>query len=316
MRIAYLDCFSGLAGDMTLAALVNAGADRNKVEQELRKLPLGEFRLEWKNVVKKGVSALKVDVIDLEGGHGHSHDHSHSHDHGLQLHIHSHNHGHDHHHSHDHSHDHDHSHSHDHSHEHSHDHAHDHSHDHHHHHSHDHDHSHPHHHRRYSEIVEMIKSAGFAPRVTERALAIFHEIGVAEAKIHGIPIETVHFHEVGALDSIVDIVGVAIALEELGIDALYSGPVPTGNGFVRCDHGLYPVPAPATLEMLKGIPLRATTIQKELTTPTGAGIAAALVKFFGPLPSMTVETIGYGAGTRELADQPNVLRIMIGELQA
>ncbi|UYZ14304.1 LarC family nickel insertion protein [Brevibacillus sp. WF146] len=278
MRIAYLDCFSGISGDMLLAALVDAGADRGRIEQELRKLPLGPFRLEWKTVVKKGVSALKLDVVDEEqerarelkklpvlAGRHHGHgDHGHEHDHG------------------------------------------------HHHHDHGHHHEHGHHHRRYKEIAEMIDAAELAPRVAARAQAVFEKIAVAEAKIHNIPVETVHFHEVGALDSIVDVVGIALALEELEIDQLYAGPVPTGNGYVRCDHGLYPVPAPATMEMLKGIPLRRTDIQKELTTPTGAGVAAALVREFGPLPAMSVEAIGYGAGTRDLPDQPNVLRVLIG----
>lgn len=309
MRIAYLDCFSGLSGDMLLAALVDAGADRGRIEQELRKLPLGPFRLEWKTVVKKGVSALKLDVVDEEqerarelkklpvlAGHHHGHgDHGHEHDHGHHHHDHGHHH-------HDHGHHHDHDHHHDHAHHHNHGHHHD----------HDHHHDHGHHHRRYKEIAEMIDAAELAPRVAARAQAVFEKIAVAEAKIHNVPVETVHFHEVGALDSIVDVVGIALALEELEIDQLYAGPVPTGNGYVRCDHGLYPVPAPATLEMLKGIPLRRTDIQKELTTPTGAGVAAALVREFGPLPAMTVEAIGYGAGTRDLPDQPNVLRVLIG----
>ncbi|MEJ8545886.1 LarC family nickel insertion protein [Brevibacillus borstelensis] len=277
MRIAYLDCFSGISGDMLLAALVDAGADRESIESELRKLPLGNFRMEWKTVVKKGVSSLKLDVIDEELEKlkslkklpvlsvGHQHDHGH---------------GHHHHHDHDHS----------------------------------HDHGHHHHHRRYKEIAAMIEAADFSPRVAARAQAIFEKIAVAEAKIHNVPVETVHFHEVGALDSIVDVVGIALALEDLGIEQLFSSPVPTGNGYVRCDHGLYPVPAPATMEMLKGIPLRQTDIQKELTTPTGAGVAAALIKQFGPLPAMTVEAIGYGAGTRDLPDQPNVLRVLVGTI--
>ncbi|MBO8163365.1 MAG: LarC family nickel insertion protein [Brevibacillus sp.] len=270
MKIAYLDCFSGISGDMTLAALVDAGANRENIEQQLRKLPLGRFRLEWRTVVKKGVTALKVDVIDEEN-HGHEHHHEHEHEHG-------HDHGHDHHH-----------------------------------HVHDHDHEHHHHaHRGYREIVDLIQHAGYSARVMERALAVFRAIGEAEAKIHNVPIDTVHFHEVGALDSIVDIVGVALALEDLQIDAICCGPVPTGSGYVRCDHGLYPVPAPATMEMLKNIPLRHSKIEKELTTPTGAGIAAALAEQFGPLPAMTVEAIGYGAGTRDLPDQPNVLRVLIG----
>jgi uncharacterized protein (DUF111 family) len=284
MRIVYLDCFSGISGDMALAALVDAGANRERIEQELRKLPLGPFRLEWRQVVKNGVSALKLDVVDEE--HSHHHEiHNRKELHVLQHHHHGHDHHHDHHHEHDH------------------------------HHGHDHDHHHHHHeHRRYRDIVQMIEQADLHPRVTARSLAVFAKIGEAEAKIHGIPVETVHFHEVGAVDSIVDVVGIALALEDLGIDQLYCGPVPTGNGYVRCDHGLYPVPAPATMEMLKGIPLRSTTIQKELTTPTGAGLAAALVKQFGPVPSMTVEAIGYGAGTRDLPDQPNVLRVLVGRV--
>lgn len=253
MRIAYLDCFSGISGDMLLAALVDAGADRNRLEQELRKLPISGFHLEWKPVVKSGVSALKLDVIEEHAAESTK---------AKKLHVLNH-----------------------------------------------------HNHRSHKDIVAMIKQADLAPRVTERALAIFEKIAVAEAKIHDVPVETVHFHEVGALDSIVDVVGIALALDALEIDQLHCGPVPTGNGYVRCDHGLYPVPAPATMEILKGIPLRHTLIQKELTTPTGAGVAAALVKEFGPLPSMIVESIGYGAGTRDLPDQPNVLRVLIGNLE-
>ncbi|KQL46119.1 hypothetical protein AN963_14090 [Brevibacillus choshinensis] len=253
MRMAYLDCFSGISGDMLLAALVDAGADRDQIEGELRKLSFGDFRLEWKTVVKAGVTALKLDVIDETPPPVQP---------LKQLKVLG---------------------------------------------------QHDHHHRGYKEIVEMIEAAELAPRVTARALAIFEKIAIAEAKIHGVPVETVHFHEVGALDSIVDVVGIALGLEDLKVDQLYSGPVPTGNGYVRCDHGLYPVPAPATMEMLVGIPLRRTTIDKELTTPTGAGVAAALVHEFGPLPSMKVESIGYGAGTRDLPDQPNVLRLLVGQ---
>lgn len=270
MRIAYLDCFSGISGDMTLAALVDAGADRVRIEEELRKLPLGTFHIEWRQLVKNGVTALKVEVIDEE----HAHQQAGHHRKELRVLFHDH---HDHHHGEG-----------------------------------DHHHHHPHEHRRYKEIVQMIEGANLHPRVTARALAVFAKIGEAEAKIHNIPVETVHFHEVGAIDSIVDVVGIALALEDLGIDQLYCGPVPTGNGYVRCDHGLYPVPAPATMEMLRGIPLRSTVIQKELTTPTGAGLAAALVKQFGPVPSMVVDAIGYGAGTRDLPDQPNVLRVLVG----
>lgn len=329
MRVAYIDCFSGISGDMMFAALVDAGADLSWIEQELHKLPVS-FELEWNTAVKKGVSALKLDVHDLEREHAHRHEEHEQPDQleeqpvpndpeepvGLEaeeqaspenetLQV-TQDHPHDEEHEHEHLHHHVHHHHHGH-------HHHNHHHPHHHHHKHDPHHDH-HHHRGYHDIVEMIKQTDFPEQVKKRALAIFNEIGKAESKIHNIPIEVVHFHEVGAVDSIVDIIGVALALENLEIETLICAPVPTGNGYVRCDHGLYPVPAPATLEILKGIPLRSTSIQRELTTPTGAGIAKALVSEFGPLPTMTVERIGYGAGTRDLEDQPNVLRVLVGTL--
>jgi uncharacterized protein (TIGR00299 family) protein len=242
MRILYLDCFSGLSGDMTLAALVDAGADRDMIERELRSLPVEPFRLQWKTVIKKGVSALKLDVV-LDPDHP------------------------------------------------------------------------PFHHRHYIEIKKMIEEAGWNERVTAISLSIFKQIGIAEAKIHHIPLDQVHFHEVGAVDSIADVIGVALALDNLNIEQVWCAPVPMGSGMVTCDHGLYPIPAPATLEMMKGLPIRHAKYSMEMTTPTGAGIAAGAVDQFSEgLPDMTIESIGYGAGTRELPDQPNVLRAIIGTL--
>jgi len=240
MNILYLDCFSGISGDMTLAALVDAGADREYIERELKKLAVEPFDLEWKRVVKKGISALQLAVIP------------------------------------------------------------------------DPDHP-PVHHRHYADIVKRIGEAGLSERATDMALRIFEKIAVAEAKIHGIPVDRVHFHEVGAVDSIVDAVGVALALDSLQVDKLVSAPVPLGSGMIRIDHGLYPVPAPATLELMKGLPIAVSRHAMELTTPTGAGIVSALVQEFSPgLPDMVIEAIGYGAGTRELPDQPNVLRVVLG----
>ncbi|RAV14475.1 nickel pincer cofactor biosynthesis protein LarC, partial [Paenibacillus contaminans] len=240
MKIVYFDCFSGISGDMTLAALVDAGADREYVENELAKIRIEPFALEWKRVNKSGISALKMDVV-IEPG------------------------------------------------------------------------SAPSHHRHYTDIVKLIEGAGFSERVVTLSLAIFRNIGIAEAKIHGIPVDKVHFHEVGAIDSIVDIVGVALALDSIGADKIVCAPVPLGSGTVRCDHGIYPVPAPATLEMMKGLPIAPSSHRVELTTPTGAGIAAGIVdEFSSALPPMIVESIGYGAGTRDLPSQPNVLRIVIG----
>lgn len=169
-------------------------------------------------------------------------------------------------------------------------------------------------HRHYSDIVKLIKAADFNEKVTQIALDIFEIIGQAEGKIHGIPLENVHFHEVGAIDSIIDIVGTAIAIDQIAPDRMVSSSVPVGNGKIRIDHGLYPVPAPATLEILKGIPLQKNEVEGELTTPTGAGIIAVLAGAFGPIPSIKVEAVGYGAGTKEFSDQPNVLRVMTGRL--
>lgn len=180
-----------------------------------------------------------------------------------------------------------------------------------HHHTHEH-HHHAHHHRHYSDIVTIIKNAAFNENVQTMALAIFEKIGRAEAKIHNIPFEKVHFHEVGAVDSIIDIVGTCILLDQLEVTKIVSSAVPVGNGHIKIAHGRYPVPAPATLEILKGLPIKATEIEGELTTPTGAGILSALIEEFGPIPSFNVDSIGYGAGTKDFPEHPNVLRIILG----
>lgn len=289
MRVIYFDCFSGISGDMTLAALVDAGADPTKIEQGLERLFRQSVKLEFDPVVKKGVSAKKLRIVfegkELEDGQGHHHHHEeeghHHHHHEEEEH---------HHHHHEEEVDHQH--------------------------HHEEEGHHNHHHRHYSDIVSMIEHAEFPAAVAEKALKIFYEIGKAESKIHNIPMEKVHFHEVGAVDSIVDIVGMALALEDLGVERVISSPVAVGSGYVKCDHGLYPVPAPATLEMLKDIPIRPTVEKGELTTPTGAGILAALSDQFGPIPAMTTRSIGYGAGTKELTMQPNVLRVLIGEMES
>lgn len=241
MKTLYLDCFSGIAGDMAVAALVDAGADPQIIEEELSKLPLDPYTLKWSRVVKKGIASLKLDV-ELDPDHP------------------------------------------------------------------------PKKHRHYTTIVKMIEESGLSNSIKRMALNIFQRIGEAEAKIHNIPLEKVHFHEVGAVDSIVDVIGVAIAIDNLGIEQIISSSVPVGSGKVKCDHGIYPVPAPATLELLKGLPIATSIYTMELTTPTGAGIIAALAEQFSPsIPAIRVDQIGYGAGTRDLPDQPNVLRVIIGE---
>lgn len=312
-----------------------------------------EYTLSWVKVIKNGISSTKFDVHlvnehshDHSHGHshdhGHSHEHSHDHDHGhnhshehaegqshSHEHTHSHSHDHEHGHSHSHMHEHEHSHEHDHvhshsdthdhgldhehTHEHEHSHSHSHTHDHDHGHSHSHTHDHSHDHRSYKDIVSMIENSQLSEGVKDTSLRLFRKIGEAEGLIHGLPLDKVHFHEVGAVDSIIDIVGAAILLEQLQIDVIKSSSVPVGNGKIHIDHGIYPVPAPATLEIMRGVPIEQSELRSELTTPTGAAFVAVLVKEFGNLPSMKVQSIGYGAGTKIFPKHPNVIRVIIGE---
>ncbi|MEK4069994.1 LarC family nickel insertion protein [Peribacillus sp. FSL R5-0717] len=300
MRTLYFDCFSGISGDMVIGALIDAGADPVQMEEELKKLNMDEeYNLSWGKVVKNGITSTKFDVI-LTSKSDQTHEDSHSHE--LE---HSHGHSHSHEHEHSHGQDHRHGHSHSHVHEHSLGHEHNHSHV---------PHSHPGS-RTYKQIVEAINEANFNESVANMSLAIFKKIGEAEGHIHGLPLEKVHFHEVGAVDSIIDIIGAAILIDQLGIESVQSSAIPTGSGHIHIDHGIYPVPAPATLEILKGVPIASNDIRSELATPTGAAIAAVLAGNFGSLPPMTVESIGYGAGTKTFENHPNVLRVIIGETQ-
>ncbi|MFB7638226.1 LarC family nickel insertion protein [Peribacillus butanolivorans] len=293
MRTLYFDCFSGISGDMVIGALIDAGADPFQMEEELKKLNIAEeYTLSWEKVVKNGITSTKFDVI-LPRKPERLHEHIHSHEH---------HHHHEHSHSNDHSYDHEQSHILDHN-EHSHSN------------SNSHEHHHHHDHRTYKQIVEIINEANFNASVKNMSLAIFKKIGEAEGHIHGLPLEKVHFHEVGAVDSIIDIIGAAILINQLGVQSVLSSAIPTGSGHIHIDHGIYPVPAPATLEILKGVPIAASDIRSELATPTGAAIAAVLAESFCPLPTMTVESIGYGAGTKTFKNHPNVLRIIIGEMQ-
>ncbi|MGE7646461.1 LarC family nickel insertion protein [Peribacillus frigoritolerans] len=291
MRTLYFDCFSGISGDMVIGALIDAGADPVQMEEELKKLNMDEeYNLSWGKVVKNGITSTKFDVI-LTSKSDQTHEHSHSHE-QEHSHSHSHSHGQDHSHGHSHSHVHEHNL------------------------GLEHNHSHvPHNHhgsRTYKQIVEAINEANFNESVANMSLAIFKKIGEAEGHIHGLPLEKVHFHEVGAVDSIIDIIGAAILIDQLGIESVQSSAIPTGSGHIHIDHGIYPVPAPATLEILKGVPIASNDIRSELATPTGAAIAAVLAGNFGSLPPMTVESIGYGAGTKTFENHPNVLRVIIG----
>ena len=179
-------------------------------------------------------------------------------------------------------------------------------------HSHDHGHTHSHQHRGLNDICQLIREAGYTSPVEKLAIAIFTRLGKAEAAIHGIPVDKVHFHEVGAVDAIIDIVGAAIGIHALGIERVYASPLPVGHGWVHCAHGEFPIPAPATAHLLQGVPITETTIEAELVTPTGAAIITTLCEHFGAMPAMQIAVVGYGAGTRELA-RPNVLRLFLGE---
>jgi len=330
MKILYYDCFAGISGDMNLGALLDAGVDLDYFRGEIAKLGLnGEFEIRIAKGWKNGISGTKVDVLltGEEGGHEHlhelaqvrspavkppqagarfkviaasqahhGHDHGHEHAHDGDTHIH--NHGHEHAHGGD-------SHAHGHEHAHEHDHAHPHSP------GHGHPHDHDHHHRNVRDIEAIISASALPDRVKELSMKIFMQVALAEAKVHGKPLDEVHFHEVGAIDSIVDIVGAAICLDSLQVDKVLASPVQVGGGFVRCAHGLIPVPAPATMEILKGAPVKSGLVPFETTTPTGAAILAAAVDEFTDKTDFVIDTIGYGLGTRDL-EIPNALRVYIG----
>jgi pyridinium-3,5-bisthiocarboxylic acid mononucleotide nickel chelatase len=235
---AYLDCASGISGDMTLGALLDAGAELPAIQSGLDSMGLSHVRLSTNEVKKKGFRALHLQIE-------HPPEHAHRHLH---------------------------------------------------------------------HITDMIdKSTSISARAKTLACQIFTAIGEAEAKVHGTTIRKVHFHEVGAIDSIADIVGTAIAWDQLGITAAAASPIPTGQGFITIAHGRCSVPAPATAELLTGIPLAASTVDGELTTPTGAAIVKALCSSFGPVPSMSISKIGYGAGTKDFDTHPNLLRILLGQ---
>jgi uncharacterized protein (TIGR00299 family) protein len=303
MRLAFLECFSGMSGDMFLGALIDAGVPPRVLEETVAALELGA-RLEISRVVRSGISATKVDVwVDGEkdlpreeymakqnvaralspakANHEHaphSHADAHNHEHATD---------HEHHHGHEHASEaeisgvpapHEHSHG-----------------------------------RGLTEIRKIISRAGISDRAKKTAIAIFENLGEAEAKIHATSIEKVHFHEVGAVDAMVDIVCAAVGAESLGVDEIICSPLNVGGGTVKCAHGTFPVPAPATVELLKDAPVYSSGVQAELVTPTGAAIVKTLARRFSTFPDMKIEKSGYGAGTREFPGHPNVVRLTIGE---
>lgn len=287
MRIAYLECFSGISGDMFLGALMDAGVSPQVLEETVSALGVGA-KLEISRVMRSGISATKVDVyVDGEKDmpreeywakqdvalapsahaehehHAHAHEHDHRHEHSpVGAHR---------------------------------------------------SHAHEYTHRGLSEIRKIISAAPISEPAKKSATAIFEALGAAEAKIHNVPMENVHFHEVGAVDAMVDIVCAAVGSEALGVDEIVCSPLNVGGGTVKCAHGTFPVPAPATVELLKGAPVYSSGVQAELVTPTGAAIVKTLARRFAAFPEMKIEKLGYGAGSREFAEYPNVLRLVIGE---
>jgi len=279
MQTLYLDVFSGISGDMFLGALLDLGVDFREVERGLRRLKLDGYHLHVARGTKASIAGTKFDV-HLDAGHGHSH----AHDHGAGCydgcdHDHGHGNGHDHGHSHEHG-------------------------------SHQHSES-----RDFAAIRNLIQASSLSDWVKERSLAVFDRIAVAEGKIHGVPPEQVHFHEVGAVDSIVDIVGVCLGLELLGQPRVLAAPVVDGTGWVRCAHGRFPVPTAATLEILgaRGIPVTQCEEPHELVTPTGAALLAEFAESFGPMSGLVARKVGYGLGTRDNRTRPNVLRAVLAE---
>jgi uncharacterized protein (DUF111 family) len=320
MKVLFLDCFSGISGDMTVGALVDLGVKPSTLEWELTKLDIGDFHMHFDRQKRQNVEGVKFGI---HKGATHTHDQDEPHEHGPCC---DHGHGHEHHHHEGEGHTHSHEHTHSHAHEHEHTPAHEHSHEpgehaHEHGHTHDHDHGcevhahHPHEHgRSHREIRELIEHSELSPFVKKHALSIFQRIGVAEGKIHGQPAEDVEFHEVGALDSIADIISACVGIEALGVEKVFVSALHDGHGTVECAHGTFPVPTPATLEILKGIPVGQIDEPHELITPTGAAIVAEFGASFGPMPRIKSEKIGYGLGARDLASRPNVLRAVLGTL--
>jgi pyridinium-3,5-bisthiocarboxylic acid mononucleotide nickel chelatase len=282
MRVAYLDCFSGISGDMFLGALLDAGVPFELFQKTVAELNIGAT-LELSRVDRAGISATKLDVV-VHGEKDLPREEFWVHRHANGEHRHS-----------------------------------------------DELHSHgrapaesdeqqrrdaPHPRRNLSDILRIIDGSKISPGAKRIASDIFRTLGTAEARVHNIGIEDVHFHEVGAADAIVDIVCAAVGAETLAVDQFIASPLNVGSGTVTCAHGVFPVPAPATLELLRDAPIYSSGIEKELVTPTGAAIVKVLVSSFGPRPMMTTDKIGYGAGARDFSAHPNVLRLSIGETQA
>ena len=289
MKTLYLDLGMGAAGDMLTAALLELMPDREAALEQLNHLGLPHTRFSMERASKCGISGTHIhvtvlgreeqpcpEVLEHEHGHEHCYEHEHGHDH-----CHEHEHEHDHHHAHDHG--------------------------------HHHEHAHDHHsHTALADIRQAVGALSVSDAVKNQVLSVYDRIAQAESQVHGVPVDQIHFHEVGSLDALADITAVCYLLEQLAPEQIMASPVQVGYGKVRCAHGILPVPAPATAQILLGVPIRAGDIPGELCTPTGAALLRQFVTSYGALPTMTVTAIGYGLGTKDFP-AANCLRAMLGE---
>lgn len=275
-KILYLDCFAGISGDMLVGSLLDLGLDLEVLRAELAKIPIGGYELQAESVQKRGIQATQFKVLldDEAGSHLADSEYREMDAPGWPGESPEHRHG-----------------------------------------GHPAHGNHEHHvpHRELSEILEVIDSSKLSGEVKKKAARIFRRLGQAEAKVHGMADDRIFLHEVGGVDAIIDIVGSIIGLQELGVGRVYASRLPLGTGYVRASHGILPVPAPATTNLLVGIPVYAGDIPGELVTPTGAALISTIAEQFGPMPPMIIEKIGYGSGTRD-REIPNVLRAILGTL--
>ena len=284
MKTLYLDLGMGAAGDMLTAALLELMPDKEAALEQLNHLGLPHTRFSMERTSKCGISGTHIHVTVLgreEQPCPEVLEHEHGHEQGL---AHCHEHAHDHHHGHDHGH----------------------------HHEHPHDH---HSHTALADIRQTVQALSVSDAVKNQVLSVYDRIAQAESQVHGVPVDQIHFHEVGSLDALADITAVCYLLERLAPERIMASPVQVGYGKVRCAHGILPVPAPATAQILLGVPIRAGDIPGELCTPTGAALLRQFVTSYGVLPTMTVTAIGYGLGTKDFP-AANCLRAMLGESEA
>ena len=301
MSVLYIECNMGAAGDMLMSALLELHPDPVGFVERLNALGIPGVKVDMERVQKCGITGTHIRVR-VNGAEEDEHMHEHGHEH------HHHEHGHEHHHEHEHEHGHEHHHDHgnEHGHEHHHEHEHEHGHEHH------HDYGHGHHHSSLKDIGDIVSGLELPKKVREDIAAVYRLIAEAESSVHNTDMENIHFHEVGTMDAVTDITGVCMLIDELGADSIIVSPVNTGSGTVICAHGILPVPAPATAYILRDIPVYSGEVKGELCTPTGAALLKHFASGFGSMPSMRIQKIGYGMGSKDFGTA-NCVRAFLGE---